>query len=445
MKDRISILLLGSAVALFSSCLNSGEDTIVLPDREQTPEVSNQLISSSGWGKITADNGSELTVPKLSVPKNEKGEDASVYFSLETSPTHSVDLPRGMTPVGDYVKVEPFNFTFNVPLVLDLPLKGATDMDKLFVYRFDENTDTWKMVPISGIGSNGKSVTVNVNDLGYYVLVRTTEIPEARRMGGIRFVHPSGGEKYFYSLTILGVENKFGNEQERVAVGTLARTIQLNDGGPSAMTYLTNLPQGRYIILLSRERRNSFSSEMNQMEYYSKNFDITVESGMTIPPGCELKLTEWGGWASLYLNGSDGNWIEGRPSIWGEVTKTYGKGEFQATLTWVNDNQRITDYDLHLYGPNGLHIYFSNKGTVNDAFNLDRDWTTPAGNAIENIYSIKDVFPAGEYVVKVHLYSGTTNRNFNVRIIQNNTVVKSMRSSIGTQKGEQEIYRFTVK
>lgn len=446
MKYRILILLMGT-LALFSSCLNNGDDTIVLPDREPAPGMSNsdQLISSSEWGKIIADNGSELLVPKLSVPKNEHGDDANVFFSFETSNTHPVELPSGMIPVGEYVKVEPFNFTFNVPLVLDLPLKGATDIEKLFVYRFDENKG-WILVPISGIGYGGTSVTINVNDLGYYVLVRNTTdyILGDFRMGGIRLVHPASNEKYFYSLTILEIENKFSN-QARIALNTLSRTIQLSDGGPSARTYLVNLPQGIYRIRLSREQRNSFSSDMSRIEYHSREFIVTVAGGVTIPTGHALNLSEWSGWSDLDINGVDGRWIEGRPSAWGEVTKTYGKGKFQATLTWTNDVNFATDYDLHLYGPHDFHVYFAKKGTANDAFNLDRDWMSALGNAIENIYSIKDALPAGDYVVKVQLYSGVTNRNFNVRIIQDNTVVKSVRSSISTQKGEQEIYRFTMK
>ena len=134
-------------------------------------------------------------------------------------------------------------------------------------------------------------------------------------------------------------------------------------------------------------------------------------------------------------------WDDGRPSEWGTETKTYGTGKFQATLTWTNPSSEFyTDYDLHLSGPNNLHVYYSNK--KQGCFELDRDWIRDPGDAVENIYSINDNFPAGTYVVKVNHFSGAMGRLYNCRIIMNGKVVKSVSGATGDTN---EIYRFVVE
>ncbi|MBK6538860.1 MAG: hypothetical protein IPG09_14180 [Ignavibacteria bacterium] len=69
-----------------------------------------------------------------------------------------------------------------------------------------------------------------------------------------------------------------------------------------------------------------------------------------------------------------------------------------------------------MYGPDNLHIFYQNRTSAN--FELDRDWTSQTGNAIENIYSTTTSIPSGNYEVKVHNYSGVQ-KSFNVRVILN--------------------------
>ncbi|MGB4852805.1 MAG: hypothetical protein WBQ38_10865, partial [Ignavibacteria bacterium] len=115
-----------------------------------------------------------------------------------------------------------------------------------------------------------------------------------------------------------------------------------------------------------------------------------------------------------------GSWLLVRPSggsgSWPPPTIPFGSGTFQATLTWYNSAGEITDLDLHLYGPDNLHIFYQNRTSAN--FELDRDWTSQTGNAIENIYSTTTSIPSGNYEVKVHNYSGVQ-KSFNVRVILN--------------------------
>lgn len=134
-----------------------------------------------------------------------------------------------------------------------------------------------------------------------------------------------------------------------------------------------------------------------------------------------------------------GTWQEGRRCPGPAPTTPVGTGELQATLSWVNTSARATDLDLHLYGPNGLHIYYGNKGPLNN-LRLDRDWLRELGNATENIFSVGSPIPRGDYRLTVRLYSGAPT-SYSVRFLFRGSV-RSYTNSISS--GEQEIVRFTV-
>lgn len=134
-----------------------------------------------------------------------------------------------------------------------------------------------------------------------------------------------------------------------------------------------------------------------------------------------------------------GTWQEGGRCPRPAPTTPVGTGELQATLSWVNTSARATDLDLHLYGPNGLHIYYANKGPLNN-LRLDRDWLRQLGNATENIFSVGSPIPRGDYRLTVRLYSGAPT-SYSVRFLFRGSV-RSYTNSISS--GEQEIVRFTV-
>ena len=153
-------------------------------------------------------------------------------------------------------------------------------------------------------------------------------------------------------------------------------------------------------------------------------------------------LSTFSGWTDIKLDNIF--WNDGRSDAWGTITTTYGTGKFQATLTWVNPSEaEHTDYDLHLYGPDNLHVFFTNK--KQGCFELDRDWISNPGNAVENIYSVRDNFTPGRYQVKVHHYNGVMGRRYNCRVIINGVVVKSVSGAIGTNKQFDDIYSFNVE
>mgnify|MGYP001196615685 FL=1 len=172
------------------------------------------------------------------------------------------------------------------------------------------------------------------------------------------------------------------------------------------------LPQATYQIWITRTRPGTLST-LTEIYTYSVPASGTINGPVTYTS----VFSNGDGWTTLSLPGG-GSWVEGRPTGWALPTSTYGTGEVQITLTWVNNQSRQTDVDLHLFGPNGVHVYYSNE--QDGGFELDRDWLEDLGNATENIYSISSV-PAGEYTVRVNLYSGDQT-NFNVRVIQGNNV-----------------------
>ncbi len=81
-----------------------------------------------------------------------------------------------------------------------------------------------------------------------------------------------------------------------------------------------------------------------------------------------------------------------------------GTGVLQVNCSWDQPN----DVDLHLIEPNGEEIYYGNSTSQNGG-ELDVD--SNAGCNIDNInnenitYDSDDVLEAGEYIVKVYLYS----------------------------------------
>jgi uncharacterized protein YfaP (DUF2135 family) len=98
--------------------------------------------------------------------------------------------------------------------------------------------------------------------------------------------------------------------------------------------------------------------------------------------------------------------------------------------------------DLHIYGPNNMHVYFGNKVSADSTVTLDRDWMHALGNAVENIYSI-GTMPSGSYTLKVHRYSGDAT-NFSVRVIRNGNVRTYPMSVTADETQEITVTTFTL-
>lgn len=380
------------------------------------------LISSSQKGEIGMD-GFRLTVPYGAVPQNSSGQDGQVAFSISKSDHLPAGLPQGMTPVsGNGYRMEPMNFVFNSPLTLQVPLPQGIDPSRLGLLRYNDYTGEWDEIPFSSIDRGSQTATASVLELGEFILV---EKPAANT-GGLRIPADCLEPGYYYYLTLTPVNG--GSEVERIGFTANGQDL-----------YMANIPMGTYLCQLTREYRGSLDLPSQGVETSLWEGYVTISN--VLQPG-NGGFDTYGGWVELtdFVNA---DWTNGRPDSWGEVTVTYGTGMFQATLTWVNVNTSTTDYDLHLYGPDGMHVYYVNKNS--GTFELDRDWTTPLGNAIENIYSISEQLVPGNYQVKVHHFSGTLGKRYNCRIIINGSVVKSTSGSISVNKEFDDIYSFTIE
>lgn len=425
-EENYQITSLGTATMVLESMRVVDEEVYThryilnrVADKELAEEDDDatQIVSSDESSTFKR-GGYTIVVPKGAVPHNNSGEVGRVAFSFQFTDDLPVGLPYGCTLIGrGNIKIEPMNFIFNSPLTIKIPLNGASAYN-IGVYRYDGHTSGWKQIPISKINSDG-TVSVSVIELGHFIIVKYTE--EEMKTGGLHIAKRYINNGYYYYLT-LSPQNSSSS----------SRSIAFSSNGEDL--YMAGVPTGAYTATITRERRSTANSVSSQIETANLG---TVKVTRTLTKGSGGYST-YDGWTEISL--ANVSWSNGRPNDWGEVTKTYGTGKFQATLTWVNVSDNKTDYDLHLTTPNG-EVFFQSKRI--GAFELDRDWISDLGNAVENIYSINDDFSPGNYKVRVHHYSGATGKRYNCRIIINNMVVKSVTNVLNN--GYDDIYSFTIE
>ena len=85
-----------------------------------------------------------------------------------------------------------------------------------------------------------------------------------------------------------------------------------------------------------------------------------------------------------------------------------GQGELQFTLIWDNDN----DQDLHVYEPDGYHLWYANPGPSPSGGRLDRDdnvfvcGNDPVPGGVENVFWPDTSTPqSGTYLVEIRQYA----------------------------------------
>ncbi len=422
MKRYLSLISLLFATALtLSSCISDGDESVILETAKPDYGQDRTDIVSSNESETFNRNGFEITVPKGAVPKTNSGSDGKVAFSVTSGGELPTALPEGTEIVnGASIKIEPMNFIFNSPITLKVPLYGQST-NEVALLRYNEYTNSWEVIPFSSVNSDG-TASASVIELGYFVLIKYSQ---RNTFGGIHIDNRYLEEGYYYYLTLTSRSGSAIGDTKRISFAANGQDL-----------YMANVPLGTYNVTLSRERRSNLNSQVNAIEYYPGNMTITVSTSLIQGNGGYNTYT---GWTELRFEGYD--WINGRPdNVWGEATTTYGTGTFQATLTWVNSStQTYTDYDLHLYGPNNLHVYYGHKNE--GAFELDRDWTNQVGNAVENLYTISDDITPGQYQIKVHHYSGASGKRYNCRVILNGVVVKSVS---GATSSTDHIYTFDI-
>ncbi|RPI19629.1 MAG: hypothetical protein EHM58_01095 [Ignavibacteriae bacterium] len=400
-------------ILFFNSC---GEDTTTQPPVDPgTGNGTTKSFTTTEEGTIDFDNF-EVTVKKGTVPRLQNNNVGTVVFSVNTSqsiPAGLPALPSGFTQVSKFITVGPDAFTFNSTVRISLPAGNEASPGPLRVLSYFPGTNDWRIVSTSWVDTANKRIAVDVLKLGYFVLTNYS--------GADHSLVPDGGVQYctndgltFIILTIKSASFADPGVYNLYPDGLVGRTfVSPNIPG---MVFPSDycrgiLPLGTYEFWVSSR---NFDSE--QIYTWSIPAVVTISNSLNWPLGWIYSIAD--GW-TLFCAPTGGQWVLGRPSTWPPPTIPFGSGTFQGTLTWHNEVGSETDLDLHLYGPNNIHVYYASRISADSSFSLDRDWQSTVGDAIENIYSLKSTLPAGDYILKAVFYSGSSPKNYNARVILN--------------------------
>lgn len=416
-----------------SSCIKKDED----PTEPESPKEESAIgtIGTLQTGTVKTNSGYQINVIPGVVPQNQNGQAANVTFSIEV-PVTPPKAVSGTTQLrGDYTKLGPEGFIFRWPVEVTFPYKNTTDPTELKLLFFDVLNNSWKIIPITSIDKDKKLVVANVRELGYFVVAKVGQSAPKTMAddsdGGFEFA--ANDNNYYYTLTVASVSN-FKYSWQAAAwysgniIGSTGSTGSNPTGGPRPPTHI-HLVQATYQVWISRTTPGTLST-LPKIETYT----VPASGTISQPVIFSGPLSTGSGWTTLTMP-SGGQWVEGTPQGWAVPTSTYGTGDFQATLTWVNSQTNKSDVDLHLYGPSNMHVFWNSKRSSDQSVELDRDWQETVGNAIENIYSLKTM-PAGSYSLKVNLYSGSP-ASYRVRVINKGTV-KTYTGTIST-KNDSEV------
>lgn len=470
----LAITILPFMPAPLSQAQGGERQRVFVPIVLRPGETQTRTVTSSESSVVSTPSGVGLQVLAGAIPQQPDNSNSTVTFSIETGVEPPAPLPADMQQVSSVIKFGPDGFTFANPVGMVIPVPANVDPSQLKLLRYAPDTNSWIVYPFV---LQNNAISVAGYDLGYAVVMSSAASGASLSNyswinGGLRWNRTSCPEPNdhlpcWYNFTIISSTatgpsgpifnvlcTQSGGPLRCVVMKTgsdpgganplCTSTVEKDDVDPpfysSTSSYcIFPLPQGSYQLCAEAwEAPRVIPGPANLRRWtYSKSALATVDRPMTRAyPGFDAP---WRSTRPITLE-AGGVWQEGGSCPRPNPTIPVGTGQLQATLTWVNVEGRTTDLDLHLYGPNGLHIYYGNLGPVNN-LRLDRDWTYTLGNAIENIFSVGPI-PSGEYRLTVHLYSGSPT-TYSVRFIFGGSV-RTFTNSIDYNNREHEIVRFSV-
>lgn len=399
-------------------------------DEEPVSENVLKVFTSSQGGTLRTTDKAEITVQAGVVPTKADGSSGEVSFSIESNIPQDqwpAPLPSGYEAVSGVYRFGPSNFIFAGTVQIYLPAGSTNSPAGLVILRYNEATSAWTPLVTNDIDTTDRRIGASVLELGSFVLAynplfdtgnvnsrQAQREDTSNRVGGVRYDHP--GENYYYTITVTAVTYKNPTIAWPDLTGATAGTGSEPTGGPLGFVSMGNIPQGMYTITLSRTRPGTLSTSPVT---YTYSMPIQVDVGPFTRVAITWDEEEFQGWTHLILP-AGGEWQNGSPTTWPQPTVPYGTGDLGITLTWQNNQGSTADLDLHLYGPNSLHIYYEILKSSDGSLTLDRDWRSATGKATENIFS-SGTYPAGEYKVIVNLFSGS-DKDFDVRVQRGNQV-----------------------
>ncbi len=411
-----------------------------------------KVITDSEGGSISTQSGYGMEILPGTLPSTDENQNPSSTFSIEADAKVSNRLSSNFEQaISNYVEMGPRSFNFHFPLQCFFPVEGIETPLDVRVVKYDELKQKWGIVPTISHKGNPNRIGISDINLGTYTLAKLPDWGvgghrEDDKEGGI-YVEPNS-EEYLYCITIKSVSFKFPYQEEfyRDLVG-----YSFSAGIGNAYPLYSQLPQGDYEFLVSRVRTKP-ADDYKDWHTYREPISLKIDEPLQKSSGYEFCRSVgecYSNWIRLPLPTDSEGYTQERPLVLPQETKIAGTGKFQATLSWTNTEEKSADLDIHLFGPDSLHVYFGNPAPYGVGFILDIDWQEEYGNAVENIYSISDTWKKGDYALKVHSYYSyyPPPTDFTVRVIQNGSV-KTYNGSAKYNEEKLElytIYEFTVE
>ncbi|RRR73432.1 MAG: hypothetical protein EI684_08765 [Candidatus Viridilinea halotolerans] len=425
--------LLGPSARNVQAAEGEGNHRIYLPIvNTPFPDAVGQgvvRVDSQTGGMVTTTTGASLEIPPGAVPLQGDGQLGEMTFNMQVV-DRTPSLPSEFTPVGPVYQLGPEGFTFNTPVILNLPIPDDVDPASVmgFTY-YDDASGEWQMVPATVDAENrlASVATTHFSPWGLFRFSGSNTTWRNANGGRIRVNNPHrynsgiypppGGERPYtvtygvcvesYTLADPGQSWTWTRPQNwTMTVSDYAHPLSRLYGLPRQADWW--LPNGSYNLI-----EVWHFSEVNQSPGYVPRFasywrPIGNRTVNAQNPQ-EFSYSE----ASLDL----ASYTAGRPPCFGRQDTSTGTGDVQITLNW-NAN---VDLDLHVIDPNGERIYYANTRSSSGG-QLDRD--NLCGNMIlgrpENVFWPSGGAPRGTYVIQVDYYSSCGNSvdvPFNVRAV----------------------------
>jgi hypothetical protein len=400
MKKVFWFLLRIIVFSLFLTACGGGGDSNTFtnppPTSGNTSATGNVSSNTSGISSISTESGAKITVPEGAVSKTQTGETGTIAFSIEKDSTTTIEVPAGITKIGDAYRFGPSGTIFVKPVAVTLPVPGNYTQDQLKIYRVNQTTGKSEMY--SGIyDATAKTITAQTYEFSPWFLGFGTADNKAD--GCINVDNNSAANwrtvttgNSGYTLTYPDVSSNFtGAAATWAPPGTIGWASKGN----------WYLPQGTYQMCVE--------GDVNGVRKHSTTIPKAINSPWRYDnPVC----TDWGiGGILLDQPGP----CPSTPT----PTTTVGTGVLQINLMWHSNTS--VDLDLYVTDPMGNTIYYGN--TSANGGNLDRDnqCTNYVNGKPENIFWTSPT--SGQYTIKVDFFSACSNNitsmPFEVRVVNN--------------------------
>lgn len=461
------VLLIALMLVVNTGC-EKDDDPIITDDENNS--ISEQISSDDGNTSFALE-GARMIVPSNSIPNLVNGDPATVSFTIEVGSELPKPLPSGMELIEESAHFGPEGFIFQEPIWLTFKLPSGIALDQVSVVGYQSETEEYGIIPISYFDEENKEVGVAVYELGHYFLlnVNGTNRPKSVGLSGGFRLNASHGNGWYPTLPSNSGLTQWASDdtyfkliitdfvpKNPADLAWWAEYDPNSNGGTKYWEFSTPpkttgwkpnhtlgitgyLPQGSYTAQLIASHKY-LQSDFPECKQYSIPLTFNINTSLQCQQvwGCE-------GWSDGPVLPPNGTWEPVSCTQYKPLaTIPVCTGEFQATLTWNNGDFGDTDLDLHLNGPDGLHVYHANKNPGVGNIILDRDVISDAGPVQENICApTLSGMPPGEYKVYVDHYDGAP-KSYQVRILRG-PISQSFSGTISSGDAKDLISTFRIE